>query len=78
MEGQHDLHRPDAGKRHLARGRRQLVVQELITDALREIMRIYLSSAALLILAATLLLSLLLSRVLSSPIHDLIVRHAEL
>lgn len=46
--------------------------QELITDALREIMRITFIGA-LFILAAAVLLSLLLSRVLSSPIHDLIV-----
>ena len=46
--------------------------QELITDALREIMRITFIGA-LFILAAAVLLSLMLSRVLSSPIHDLIV-----
>ena len=46
--------------------------QELITDGLGEIMRIT-CVAALFILIAAVLLSLLLSRVLSSPIHDLIL-----
>ena len=46
--------------------------QELITDGLREIMRITLIGAVSILIAAV-LLSLMLSRVLSSPIHDLIV-----
>ena len=46
--------------------------QELITDGLREIMRITLIGAVSILIAAV-LLSLMLSRVLSSPIHDLVV-----
>ena len=46
--------------------------QELITDGMGEIMRITLIGAAFILIAAV-LLSLMLSRVLSSPIHDLVV-----
>ena len=46
--------------------------QELITDGLREVMRITLIGAVSILIAAV-LLSLMLSRVLSSPIHDLVV-----
>ncbi len=46
-------------------------VQELITDGLQEVLRISILSA-LFILAATLLLSVLLSRLLSQPIQNLV------
>ncbi len=47
-------------------------VQELITDGLREITRISVVTTVL-VLAAALMMSLVLSRVLSSPIHELIL-----
>ena len=51
-------------------------VQEIITDNLREIARL-LALAAIAIVAATLAVSFLFSRVLSRPIHDLISAMAQ-